>query len=909
LILSRRSALAVLMVASWGCGGSRGASPNGLGASGDEIWLADFESESELADQWTSRQVETQLCEEGVTHGRRAVRLTFEGESASSFVMARQFERSPELGDWTGRTTLRFDLSNLEDEPVRIVLQLKDAEGRRLKRPIELGGGEIRRYALELSDVEGEIDLATVRQFQLFRWRGRRSEKVVVDSVRVTGREGAGATAASRQDPDEGAEDSIALAPLVLEAGDLRWLGDFESGDELNENWQSEGVRASVSESGVAHGRSAARITFLPGRDPGFALERALGRHPELGAWRPEETLALSLFNPEADQIRVILQLKDADGGVYKEAIYVPSKVRQDVEVPLDRVAQSIDVGSIRQLKLFRWRPREAATVYVDAIRLFRRPAEEASPADEDPPLVAGSAWQVTWASSLEKLFPEPSSSLRSRPLPAELALARGESESLQLVVLGGDRAVRVTAEAGPLERSGGGALLPVGSIEVRNVGFVTTHRPYYPVVHVGEWPDPLLSGSEVEVPAGRVRSMWVTVSAPRSQPPGTYSGRFRLTASDGRATSVDFRVRVFDFEVPATPNLVTAFDFYRFRMEKAYREFVPGGSRWAGKMHALERLYDLEMLKHRLSPMIGRWPDSRSFAAEMHEYVEHGATSFAVGSLGGSNGNNWPRDPEALARAAQRYSKAARALEEQGLESMAYVYAYDEPALGSGHARQVLEALDEAAPNLRLLVVLQQPPDPARHEKWLAAADIVCLHITAWNPRVDRWLREHGKQVWIYVSSPVPPYPSLEIDTSPMAPRILGWMCWKYRIEGLLYWCVNFWRTDPWSNPATFAADQNGNGFLFYPGEDGPVPTIRLAALRDGLEDFEYLRLLQDLVDRAREKGLPSELVAKGERLLTLDPGIVASMRSYSADPRALLERRAAVAGAIEELHGRLEH
>ena len=28
--------------------------------------------------------------------------------------------------------------------------------------------------------------------------------------------------------------------------------------------------------------------------------------------------------------------------------------------------------------------------------------------------------------------------------------------------------------------------------------------------------------------------------------------------------------------------------------------------------------------------------------------------------------------------------------------------------------------------------------------------------------------------------------------------------------------------------NPASFAKDQNGNGYLFYPGPDGPIPSIR---------------------------------------------------------------------------------
>ena len=55
----------------------------------------------------------------------------------------------------------------------------------------------------------------------------------------------------------------------------------------------------------------------------------------------------------------------------------------------------------------------------------------------------------------------------------------------------------------------------------------------------------------------------------------------------------------------------------------------------------------------------------------------------------------------------------------------------------------------------------------------------------------------------------------------------------------------------DPWFNPA-FAHPRhyNGGGYLFYPGApcgiDGPVASMRLKNLRDGMEDYEYFVLLE---------------------------------------------------------------
>jgi hypothetical protein len=58
----------------------------------------------------------------------------------------------------------------------------------------------------------------------------------------------------------------------------------------------------------------------------------------------------------------------------------------------------------------------------------------------------------------------------------------------------------------------------------------------------------------------------------------------------------------------------------------------------------------------------------------------------------------------------------------------------------------------------------------------------------------------------------------------------------------------------DPWRNQFYFNA--NGDGTLYYPGTPGriggqhdiPVASLRLRFLRQGLQDYEYLRMLEKL-------------------------------------------------------------
>ena len=44
------------------------------------------------------------------------------------------------------------------------------------------------------------------------------------------------------------------------------------------------------------------------------------------------------------------------------------------------------------------------------------------------------------------------------------------------------------------------------------------------------------------------------------------------------------------------------------------------------------------------------------------------------------------------------------------------------------------------------------------------------------------------------------------------------------------------------------------GDTFLVYPGEDGPVSSIRWEMLKEGVEDFEVLRMASEAVERWRE-------------------------------------------------------
>lgn len=103
--------------------------------------------------------------------------------------------------------------------------------------------------------------------------------------------------------------------------------------------------------------------------------------------------------------------------------------------------------------------------------------------------------------------------------------------------------------------------------------------------------------------------------------------------------------------------------------------------------------------------------------------------------------------------------------------------------------------------------------------------------------------------------------------DLTTAASRRFFWYLWKYDIDMFTLWCTTLW-SQPSKMGETRAAKRTwpverglqtikrnhgiSDGTLFYPGPDGLLGSIRASCWRDGMEDFEYLSILANLVEAA---------------------------------------------------------
>lgn len=135
-------------------------------------------------------------------------------------------------------------------------------------------------------------------------------------------------------------------------------------------------------------------------------------------------------------------------------------------------------------------------------------------------------------------------------------------------------------------------------------------------------------------------------------------------------------------------------------------------------------------------------------------------------------------------------------------------------------------------------------------------------------------------------------------IDHSPMNQRILGWMTWRYGLDGFLYYDTVYAyprQPDPWHDVYYFGT--NSDGTLFYPGKasiiggktDIPCFSIRLMLIRQSLQDYEYLHLV----------------AAKGHRADAdaAVQAVVTSSDSFTHDPAVLLQQRQLLGQVLSKL------
>jgi len=512
----------------------------------------------------------------------------------------------------------------------------------------------------------------------------------------------------------------------------------------------------------------------------------------------------------------------------------------------------------------------------------------------------------VGFATSMEKVLP------RDVPFSVqcrkdwEVALARHEKESFQVLVLPRSEGLRgvVITPAGDLTAEGG-ARLPAAQVECCVTGYVKTDkRPPYAVSHVGWWPDPILDFlGPVDIAADDLQSFWIRVRCPKDQPAGLYRGALTLRAEGVAPLTIPLAVRVFGFVLPDHTPLPTAITFFE------RKDQMGGEANWPTmKLRYADFLADYYIDYDSLYR--GGPPD--------YEIIDHlhrngKLVAFNLGNVfnGGIEGGDVDR---AIAATVERLRPAYEAARARGLLPYAYIYGFDErgkdqfPLL-----EKCAQALHQAFPEVLLMTTSYD------HSFGL---DSVVKSIDAWCPLTPQFTVEQaakaraaGKYVWWYICcGPHNPHANWFVEYAAIESRLLmGAMTAKYRPDGFLYYSLTIWNKNrpiekgPFTdwNPVSWTT-YHGDGSLLCSGPGGkPVPTVRLENYRDGMEDFAYACILQECIRRVQADpavaARQAAWLAEAAAALPVPEGLVKTMAQYSRDPAVLYAWRNRVGELVD--------
>lgn len=503
---------------------------------------------------------------------------------------------------------------------------------------------------------------------------------------------------------------------------------------------------------------------------------------------------------------------------------------------------------------------------------------------------------------------------------PVELALARNEHESFQVVVLPTaqnlkDVTVTVTDLQGP-----DGANFSNKQIDVIPVGyFQTTNNPASRTEYIGWWPDPLLTYlKKVDVNQGVAQSFWVRLNAPKTQQAGDYHGFVTVQIAGQNAFRMPLQARVFSFDVPDAQPLPLALTFHpensgdvadKFRDNWKDPEFPL--VQW--KKHKKEwarMLADYYITFDSLYDQNNSWQVDFDIIKEQRDKGQLGMFNLGGFWAGVENPDRDYSMDDVVARLRPAYEKA----KELGVLDHTYIYAGDEfREARFAKLEHCFARLKKEFPDVPMFSSAREHSF-GQVDKHLKSIDWFCPQTCDYNQEMADKARANGRKVWWYVCvQPYKPFANLLIEYPAIDARLLmGAMAAKFRPDGFMYYQMTIWNgakgiTDgpftSWS-PQSWG-EYNGDGALFYPGPDStPLATVRMENFRDGLEDYAYHKMLGERVKAVKAASVKSDAarlwLKNAEAVLVVPETLVKSMYEYSYKPEDVLAYRQRLAALI---------
>ncbi|MFD2962314.1 MULTISPECIES: DUF4091 domain-containing protein [Olivibacter] len=477
----------------------------------------------------------------------------------------------------------------------------------------------------------------------------------------------------------------------------------------------------------------------------------------------------------------------------------------------------------------------------------------------------------------LEKIFPEtvlPYDSFH------EIDVAKGEVASAQLVLRSGENLDQV-------ELSVDAPGLPNEGISCGAIGFVRAGRQYTDpavdrlVSNTGFYPDPILDDKPLNLQAGLAQAFYISIPISAETKAGTYPVKVDIRTKDMQIRK-EFAIHVHNVRLAKQELWVT--NWYSLAHERLallnkgeqvksfglvyWRLIETLANKMAayGQNTALISPLDLAIYKMEGEHLS---IDFSRFDQTVDIFRKAGVLGRIEGGHIGQRAGNWSspfivRVPEPLAdstrfrqlpiedpRAKNFYARFFKALiahlEEKGWLSDYYQHIADEPTGDNKESYIAIASyVKSIAPQIKIMEACHSKDLAETIDLWVPQLDFLNKDFTFYQDR-----KKVGDEVWFYTClSPRGNYANRFIDLPLIKTRLIHWINYKYQIDGYLHWGFNYWNQDPYEETTGINSEggnilPTGDSWIVYPGYQKLYSSIRLEAMRDGINDYTLLQML----------------------------------------------------------------
>lgn len=516
---------------------------------------------------------------------------------------------------------------------------------------------------------------------------------------------------------------------------------------------------------------------------------------------------------------------------------------------------------------------------------------------------------------------------------------AKGETDGAQIVICPEQKISAYTATVSDLTGPNGAVISAKNmTLYVEIYARVVDGSEEFPA---GYYPDALIPLPYIEnahenfVEAGNNQAFWLDIAVPEDVSAGDYTGSVTFLF-DGEKREVPIRLTVFDFTMPKVTYMESSYLIWRNWVIQG--ELDNTTEMWETYF---DFLLDYNLVGYDLPCEPG---DIEAYKAAVRKYYDLVPNYFIPFKSAGNFVIDYDFAYDYL------YAIAEISLED-GInyfdKAKYYIHSiYDEcnhdsvKEIRYPATKVVLEKMDETEEQV-VADLIEQGKLRSRDDA-IAAGLLSVQHVmtttyieelaedygvdlfcpgygyfnTTDNIEYYQQLMEEGIDIYSYGAMNGGLTGSVLINDYTISGRDIMWSKYAYGVTGDLYWNATgymaWWQfvgtgyglINDLYTQASHDGLSNGDGYLLYPGaqygSEKPFPSIRLTERRDGIDDYDYMSLLQDRYDQLAEEYNVSEGFDANQVLQPLFDSVF-SLGSSKLNYDGLADARRAIASLIE--------